>query len=118
MIFLFVLTYLVTLHPYSTPLPSSFPSSTLTNPSPLPHLLLLRQGEAPLGYHPALGYLVAEGLNTSSPTETSLFRGRDPKAGRSQRWPLLQLLGDPPEDQALHPAEGLEPACACFPVGG
>jgi hypothetical protein len=78
----------------------------------------LREGEAPLGYHPALGYLVAEGLNTSSPTETSLIRGRDPKAGRSQRWPLLQLLGDPPEDQALHPAEGLEPACACFPVGG
>jgi hypothetical protein len=84
MIFLFVLTYLVTLHPYSTPLPSSFPSSTLTNPPPLPHLLLLRQGEAPLGYHPAVGHQVSTGLNSSFSTEVHPgcpFRGRDPLAG-------------------------------------
>jgi hypothetical protein len=59
-----------------------------------------------LGYLPTLGHQLTAGLSTSSPTEA--WPGRPAKgresSGRqqSQRQPLLQLLGDPHEDQAAY----------------
>ena len=71
-------------------------------PPILPHLLL-RKGEAPLGYHPTLRHPVSARLSASSSTEAqpcSQVKRRDPMAGNSQRQPPLQLLENPYEDQA------------------
>ena len=85
-----------TLHPdYSL---ASFPPAPLLQIPPLPLLpppLLLREVEAPLGYHPTLTHLVSVGLSTSSPIEAQL--GSSGRGGGSngrqwsQRQPLLCL---------------------------
>ena len=88
---------------YIPPFPSSTSLQTSPFITPLPSPQ--RRG-APPGYHPALGHLVPAGLGTSSPTEAqpgSPGRGRGSNGRQqSQRQPLLQLLGDPHEDQAAH----------------
>lgn len=61
----------------------------------LPPPLLLREVEAPLGYHPTLGHLVAVGLSISSSIEAQLGspgRGAGSNGRQwSQRQPLLCL---------------------------
>ena len=80
-------------------------------PHPLPHTLLpssllLREREVPLEYHSTVEHQVKAGLSTFSPTEIGWGT---PARGRrfyvrqqSQRYPLIQLLVDPHEDQATH----------------
>lgn len=57
----------------------------------IPSPLLLKEGEAPLGYHTTLGNLISEGLSTSSPTEFqsgSSGRGRESNSRQqSQKQP-------------------------------
>jgi hypothetical protein len=88
-------------------IPSSPPSSTLTNSScNYPPPFILREGEAPLGYDPVLRHLVLAGLSISSPTEpqpgsSTTWRVSN---GRSQRQtqPQLQLSVELHEDQGAH----------------
>jgi hypothetical protein len=106
--------YLFILHP-----DHSTPRHPLTNPS-----LITPFEEATLGYHPTLRHQVEAGLGTSSPTEAGpgiqLGEG-DPVVGNRvrDRQPLLQLLGDPHEDQATHLLQMWRgPVPACSLVGG
>lgn len=62
---LFLHNFLFILHPNHSPL---LPVLLSQIPSPVTPFLL-REGEAPLGYHPTLGCLVPAGLSNSSPTE-------------------------------------------------
>lgn len=62
-LFIYSLDILITVRILSF---QSHPNKSL--PQLLP-LLLLKEGEACLGYHPALGYPVPAGRSTSSPTE-------------------------------------------------
>lgn len=87
----------------SKPPHTSFPSSTLTNPSP--HYILpfsSEKGKATL----VTVYLVSAGLSISFPSEAQpgspVRRGRSNGGQQSQRQPLVQLLGDPHEDQVEH----------------
>ena len=90
--FLFSFIYSFTLH---------------TNPSPF----LSCQAHLPHTTHwykPFLTHQISSGLSSSSPNESrqgSPARGKGPNGRQeslSQRQPLLQLLGDPHEDQATH----------------
>ena len=91
------LFYLIKKIWWKQPLPPLF----LVPTSPL----LFREGEA-LPWVSSLGHQVSAGLDVSSPTEAlpgSPDRGRGSSVRpQSQRQSLLQLLGDPYEDQAAH----------------
>lgn len=73
------------------------------NSPPLYPPILLRR---PLRYHPTLGHLILTRLSISSPIEAqpcSPVRGRRSRdRQKSQRGPLLQMLGESNEDQAAH----------------
>lgn len=94
--------YMLTTAPSPFSPPSLSPTS-FSLPSTPPHLP--RESEAPLGHHPTLGHSGAAGPSISSPTEFQLgstARGRAPNGRQwKQRQPLLQLSGNPEEDQVL-----------------
>ena len=105
------------------PLPP-LPITVSQIPSPLPSLLLFREGKSPTRVSP-LGHQFTAGLLAFSPIEAilgSLDRGRG-SSGRlqSQRQSLLQLLGESHEDQVEHLYEcvaALGPTPAYFLVSG
>lgn len=73
--------------------------SYLITPAPLPPSLLLKEGEAPIGYHTTLGHLVPAGLSISSPTEA--------QAGSpGERDPIVEnrVREDPPHSNFLGPS--------------
>ena len=116
------LFFLFTLHHNHSPHSLLSSQSCPYKSPPLPILLLLREGEGPLGYHLTLGHLVLARLSNSSPTEAqpgSPGRGRGSNGRQaSQRQPLFQLLDDSHEDQAVHLFQICRTASACSFVGG
>ena len=99
----------------SKPLPPLLPVLPFQIPLHIIPPILLKDSEAPLGYHSTLGHLVPARLSISSPTEAQAGRGRGSNdRQQNQRQPLFQLSGDPHEDQAAHGGSGGTRSSLCM----
>ena len=113
------------MYSFYTWIPQSLLSSqfhTYESLPPLTPLLLLREEEVPLVYHPTLGHLVARLSSQTGAQPGSPLRGNGSSDRQgSQRQALLQLLGDHMEIK-LHICYkwggGLNAAPACSLVCG